>query len=130
MPFIPHTESDVREMLATIGAPTTAALFDEIPPELICKGLHGVPEGLGCHVEPGQVAFWVVAPYHRGSVESGQRVPEPILGALSGDGRAVENQCDGLATFGLRAAGEFVALEVDLDRDGRQSGVDERADRQ
>ena len=47
MPFIPHTESDVREMLATIGAPTTAALFDEIPPELICKGLHGVPEGLG-----------------------------------------------------------------------------------
>ena len=47
MPFIPHTESDVREMLATIGAPSTAALFDEIPPELICKGLHGVPEGLG-----------------------------------------------------------------------------------
>ena len=47
MPFIPHTESDVREMLATIGAPTAAALFDEIPPELICKGLHGVPEGLG-----------------------------------------------------------------------------------
>jgi len=47
MPFIPHTASDVREMLATIGAPSTAALFDEIPPELICKGLHGVPEGLG-----------------------------------------------------------------------------------
>ena len=47
MPFIPHTESDVREMLATIGAPSITALFDEIPPELICKGLHGVPEGLG-----------------------------------------------------------------------------------
>ncbi|WP_029922901.1 aminomethyl-transferring glycine dehydrogenase subunit GcvPA [Nevskia soli] len=47
MPFIPHTESDVREMLAAIGAPTAAALFDEIPPELICKGLQGVPEGLG-----------------------------------------------------------------------------------
>ncbi len=47
MPFIPHTESDVREMLATIGAPSISNLFDEIPPELICQGLHGVPEGLG-----------------------------------------------------------------------------------
>jgi glycine dehydrogenase subunit 1 len=47
MPFVPHTESDVRQMLAAIGAPSTAALFDEIPPELICKGLQGVPEGLG-----------------------------------------------------------------------------------
>ena len=47
MPFIPHTESDVRDMLAAIGAPSIAALFDEIPPELICQGLHGVPEGLG-----------------------------------------------------------------------------------
>jgi glycine dehydrogenase subunit 1 len=47
MPFIPHTESDVRDMLAAIGAPSTAALFDEIPPDLLCKGLHGVPEGLG-----------------------------------------------------------------------------------
>jgi glycine dehydrogenase subunit 1 len=47
MPFIPHTESDVRDMLAAIGAPSINALFDEIPAELVCKGLHGVPEGLG-----------------------------------------------------------------------------------
>jgi glycine dehydrogenase subunit 1 len=47
MPFIPHTESDVREMLAAIGAPASSALFDEIPQDLICKGLQGVPEGLG-----------------------------------------------------------------------------------
>ena len=47
MPFIPHTESDVRDMLAAIGAPSINALFDEIPPELISPGLHGVPEGLG-----------------------------------------------------------------------------------
>lgn len=47
MPFIPHTESDVRDMLAAIGAPSINALFDEIPADLVCKGLHGVPEGLG-----------------------------------------------------------------------------------
>jgi glycine dehydrogenase subunit 1 len=47
MPFIPHTESDVREMLATIGVPSISTLFDEIPPELLCQGLNGVPEGLG-----------------------------------------------------------------------------------
>ena len=31
MPFIPHTADDVRDMLEAIGAPTTEALFDEIP---------------------------------------------------------------------------------------------------
>src|SRR5580692_11063868 len=46
MPFIPHTESDVREMLAAIGTADSAALFDEIPAELLCKGLEGVPPGL------------------------------------------------------------------------------------
>jgi glycine dehydrogenase subunit 1 len=34
MPFIPHTEADVTEMLAAIGAPDIEALFEEIPPEL------------------------------------------------------------------------------------------------
>lgn len=46
MPFIPHTEADVAAMLASIGAPTTDALFDEIPSELNCGGLPGIPEGL------------------------------------------------------------------------------------
>ena len=46
MPFIPHTEADVREMLAIIGAPTLDSLFDEIPPELQCEGLSRVPVGL------------------------------------------------------------------------------------
>lgn len=44
MPFIPHTEADVREMLAVIGAPSIDALFDEIPQALRCKGLSQVPE--------------------------------------------------------------------------------------
>jgi glycine dehydrogenase subunit 1 len=44
MPFIPHTEADVSEMLAAIGAPNIDALFGEIPAELRCKGLSQVPE--------------------------------------------------------------------------------------
>ncbi|MFO1392961.1 MAG: aminomethyl-transferring glycine dehydrogenase subunit GcvPA [Steroidobacteraceae bacterium] len=43
MPFIPHTAEDVRTMLAAIGAPGIDALFDEIPAELRCKGLAGIP---------------------------------------------------------------------------------------
>ncbi len=46
MPFIPHTEADIAAMLASIGAPSTDALFDEIPAELNCGGLPGIPEGL------------------------------------------------------------------------------------
>ncbi|MGE0581353.1 MAG: aminomethyl-transferring glycine dehydrogenase subunit GcvPA [Steroidobacteraceae bacterium] len=46
MPFIPHTEDDIREMLASIGAPSIEALFDEIPQELRIKALAGVPAGL------------------------------------------------------------------------------------
>ncbi len=46
MPFIPHTEDDIREMLELIGAESTADLFDEIPPHLRISGLDGIPEGL------------------------------------------------------------------------------------
>jgi len=46
MPFIPHTADDVRDMLEAIGAPTTEALFDEIPAELRAKSLGGVPAAL------------------------------------------------------------------------------------
>ena len=46
MPFIPHTESDVRAMLDTIGARDIDALFDEIPAELKTRTLEGVPAGL------------------------------------------------------------------------------------
>ena len=47
MPFIPHTEQDVREMLAAIGAPSIEALFDEIPSELRVESLAGIPDALG-----------------------------------------------------------------------------------
>ncbi|MDH4108210.1 MAG: aminomethyl-transferring glycine dehydrogenase subunit GcvPA [Gammaproteobacteria bacterium] len=46
MPFIPHTEDDVREMLGTIGASSIAELFDEIPAELRIDDLTGVPDAL------------------------------------------------------------------------------------
>lgn len=46
MPFIPHTEEDVRQMLATIGADSIDDLFDEIPKDLRAKGLPQVPAGL------------------------------------------------------------------------------------
>jgi len=34
MPFIPHTETDVRAMLESIGVDSLERLFDEIPPQL------------------------------------------------------------------------------------------------
>ncbi|MCK5769316.1 aminomethyl-transferring glycine dehydrogenase subunit GcvPA [Algiphilus sp.] len=44
MPFVPHTEKDIKEMLAVIGAPSTDALFDEIPEHLRCGELDAIPE--------------------------------------------------------------------------------------
>ncbi|AOV16294.1 glycine dehydrogenase (aminomethyl-transferring) [Acidihalobacter aeolianus] len=46
MPFIPHTETDVREMLAAIGVDRTEDLFDEIPARLRAGELEGVPPAL------------------------------------------------------------------------------------
>ncbi|MBU1665026.1 MAG: aminomethyl-transferring glycine dehydrogenase subunit GcvPA [Gammaproteobacteria bacterium] len=46
MPFIPHTEADITAMLDSIGAPSLDALFDEIPADLTCAGLKGIPAGL------------------------------------------------------------------------------------
>jgi len=46
MPFIPHTEADVAEMLAAIGASSIDALFDEIPAALRIQSLAGIPDAL------------------------------------------------------------------------------------
>ena len=46
MPFIPHTDEEVRAMLAAIGVDGIEDLFDEIPKELRSSGLEGVPDGL------------------------------------------------------------------------------------
>jgi glycine dehydrogenase subunit 1 len=34
MPFIPHTETDIRQMLEAIGVKSIDELFDEIPADL------------------------------------------------------------------------------------------------
>ncbi len=46
MPFIPHTQADVEDMLAEIGVPDIDSLFDEIPKELTSDRLDHVPEGM------------------------------------------------------------------------------------
>ncbi len=46
MPYIPHTDADVRTMLDRIGVDSIDALFDEIPQQLRVDALPGVPEAL------------------------------------------------------------------------------------
>ena len=46
MPFIPHTDDDVRGMLETIGVESIDDLFDEIPRDLLIDDLTGVPNAL------------------------------------------------------------------------------------
>lgn len=45
MPFIPHTEQDIEQMLSAIGAHSIEELFDEIPEKLRIDALKMVPEG-------------------------------------------------------------------------------------
>lgn len=46
MPFVPHTETEVREMLQAIGVNSIDDLFDEIPAELRSGKLEQIPKGL------------------------------------------------------------------------------------
>ncbi|HEB81295.1 MAG TPA: aminomethyl-transferring glycine dehydrogenase subunit GcvPA [Gammaproteobacteria bacterium] len=46
MPFIPHTETEIKQMLDAIGADSTEDLFDEIPPHLREVSLAGIPQGM------------------------------------------------------------------------------------
>ena len=46
MPFIPHTEAEIKEMLATIGINSLQELFSEIPAELCIEELSAIPAGL------------------------------------------------------------------------------------
>lgn len=46
MPFIPHTEQEITQMLDTIGADTVDDLFDEIPEHLRAGVLEAVPTGM------------------------------------------------------------------------------------
>ena len=46
MPYIPHTEDDVRAMLATIGVESIDELFREVPEDMRFTRELNVPEGL------------------------------------------------------------------------------------
>jgi glycine dehydrogenase subunit 1 len=46
MPFIPHTDADIKAMLKSIGVKSIDDLFDEIPERLRAGKLTQVPEGL------------------------------------------------------------------------------------
>ncbi len=46
MPFIPHTQQDVAEMLSVIGVDSIDVLFDEIPADLRISGLRDIPPAL------------------------------------------------------------------------------------
>ncbi|MEJ2509201.1 MAG: aminomethyl-transferring glycine dehydrogenase subunit GcvPA [Gammaproteobacteria bacterium] len=46
MPFIPHTDDDVRNMLDAIGVKGIEDLFDEIPAELRTGRLDNIPPGM------------------------------------------------------------------------------------
>jgi len=46
MPFIPHTDDDIKAMLGAIGVSKVNDLFDEIPKELLIAELDGVPDAL------------------------------------------------------------------------------------
>ena len=46
MPFIPHTEAEIRSMLDAIGVSDIERLFDEIPANLRAKGLDAIPPGM------------------------------------------------------------------------------------
>ena len=45
MPFIPHTEAEIKEMLDAIGVNNIEDLFDEIPAALRAQGLDSIPLG-------------------------------------------------------------------------------------
>lgn len=46
MPFIPHTDAEIKEMLDTVGVNSINDLFSEIPADLQVNDLPGIPEGL------------------------------------------------------------------------------------
>jgi glycine dehydrogenase subunit 1 len=55
MPFIPHTEQDIKAMLETIGVDSITTLFDEIPNSLRHVSLANMPAGMP-EMELGQLA--------------------------------------------------------------------------
>jgi glycine dehydrogenase subunit 1 len=54
MPFIPHTDEEVAQMLAAIGVSDVQQLFDEIPEDLRFRGLKDIPPAVS-EMEAAQI---------------------------------------------------------------------------
>ena len=72
---------------------------------------------------------WVVGPDDSGGVRLVEFVAETHRGATAGDRRAVDDQGDDLEALSVGAAGQLVALGLDLRSDLGDRGVDEAEDR-
>lgn len=46
MPYIPHTEKDIKEMLSTLNIKSVDTLFEEIPKSVRCSGLKNIPAAM------------------------------------------------------------------------------------
>ncbi len=46
LPYIPHTESDVSEMLARVGVSGVEDLFSDVPKKFIKKGAYALPDAM------------------------------------------------------------------------------------
>ena len=44
--YIPHTQSDIDEMLKAIGATTVDDLYSDIPESMLFKGDYNLPESM------------------------------------------------------------------------------------
>ncbi len=91
MPFIPHTANDIATMLQAIGVDAIEQLFDEIPAELRCERLEGVPDG--------------ISEYEAGRLMSGQAEKDRIALNFLGAG-AYEHHIPA-AVWELATRGEF-----------------------
>ncbi len=87
MPFIPHTEAEITEMLATLGLTQIEDLFSEISPELRIDDLPGMPEALS-ELEVTQLLQKRMKKDHAelcfiGAGAYGHHVPSAILDLIS-----------------------------------------------
>lgn len=91
MPFIPHTETETKEMLASLGMASLADLFDEIPPSLLARPFETLPDAM-TEMEIGQLM--------------GQRAKSDA-GALSFIGAGAYDHHIPAAVWQIAARGEF-----------------------
>lgn len=66
MPYIPHTDSDIKAMLQATGVENIDDLFDEIPAHLRVAALDAVPAGIS-EMQAGQLMYKLAAKDRRGA---------------------------------------------------------------